>query len=356
MNRESHAKASRSRRILLVDDDANFAGLLKDFLLTYRPGEWTVHTAANYNEALACLKEHSFNLVVLDLQMPVMDGMQFLTLLKRSYPGLQVIILSGFVTPEKRTHCLQNGAALVLDKLDFAGGFENICAALENVASVTNEGFRGMLRQVGLPDVLQMECLGRKSTLLEINSHVASGRVFIEDGSIIHAESGPLQGEPALFQLLGLTGGEFHLGPFAKPSRITIDGHWESLLMEAMRLRDEADANIRPGLTAEDAHVPPELPPLEEAASEASQPEKERFTEEVLLCSGTGELLYERQAANVQKRVQLLEFLTSKSNSIGNALEMGHVDRLIMETPDTRVVTVLNLERKVFVRIGIRRN
>src|SRR3990172_5043187 len=104
MTEQAKTKTPQARRILLVDDDADFVAMFGDFLQTHRPGAWAVHTAANYNEALARLKEHSFNLVVLDIQMPVMDGMQFLTLLKRSYPGLQVIILSGMATPENRNY------------------------------------------------------------------------------------------------------------------------------------------------------------------------------------------------------------------------------------------------------------
>jgi CheY-like chemotaxis protein len=290
--------------------------------------------------------------VILDLNMPVMDGLQFLTLLKRSYPGLQVIILTGRASPESRDYCLQKGAALFLSKLDIADGFEKIYAALESVASAPVEGFRGMLRQVGLPDVLQMECLGRKASVLEVVARDGGGRIFIEDGEIVHAEYGPLQGEPALFQLLGLTGGEFHLRPFTRPARPTIDGHWESLLMEAARLRDEAA-----GAAAEvAAAIPvPEQPPVPAAPPEAPPAAAaERVVKEIVLCSGSGELLYEWQAEEVERRVRLLQALTARAASFGRMVPVGLADRLEIETSDGRIVAVLQAERKIFVRVKVK--
>jgi CheY-like chemotaxis protein len=343
------------RRILLVDDDTDFTALLGEFLLMHKPGEWEVHTAANYNQALTQLKAHSFNLVTLDLQMPVMDGLQFLTLLKRSYPGLQVIIVTGLATPENRAFCLQNGAVLVLDKLEVGTQFETMYAALDNVASAPVEGFRGMLRQVGLTDVVQMECLGRKSSVLEINSPNGAGRVFIEDGSIIHAECGSAQGEPALFRLMALAGGEFQLKPFLKPSRMTIDGHWESLLMEAMRLLDEAAATAPPQTPAEpDGAGPDPLLVPAEPLTEAHPLHAERSAEEIVLCSATGEVLYEWQSSGVEKRVRLMELLAAKSGAVGRSLALGQTERLVIETTDSRMIALLGPEHKIFLRVGVR--
>ena len=209
-----------------------------------------------------------------------------------------------------------------------------------------------MLRQVGLPDVLQMECFGRKSSLLEINSHTGTGRIFIENGSIIHAETGSLQGETALFRLLGISGGEIHLRPFVKPARLTVDGHWESLLMEAMRLRDEATANTptEPFTEVSAAAAEPASPP--QPITKEGPSHTHRFAEEVLLCSATGEVLYEWQVAGVEARAKLLDLLANKSNSIGTTLGLGQANRLVIDAPDTRVVALLNPECKVFVRIG----
>ncbi len=332
-------KPARARQILLVDDDNDFIVMFKEFLLRHRPGAWVVHTADHYAPALACLKEHSIDLVVLDLKMPIMDGQQLLMLLKRTHPELQVVMLTSCATPESRSLCLQNGAALFFDKTEVADGLEKIYAALESVASAPTDGFRGLLRQVGLPEVLQMECLGRKSSVLEITSPTGSGRLYIHDGSIIHAEIGLLQGEGALFQLLSLNGGEFMLRPFVRPSRHTIDGHWESLLMEAMRLRDEASAQPPPSAPADGP-----LPPA------PSLPSASRHIQEIVLCSQAGELLYEWQTAGVGHRIHLLAAISKYSVSLAQSLALTRVDRLEIETANERVLILLQSDRRVFVR------
>src|ERR1700677_1596612 len=125
------ARPIPSRRVLLVDDSLDFIQVLKDHLVKKRDPSWIVHTARNYSEALDCLKVNPVDLVVLDIQMPVMDGLQFLTMLKRSRPSLPVVVLSGLVTPQNRDYALQHGAALILDKIDLATGFERLYPALE---------------------------------------------------------------------------------------------------------------------------------------------------------------------------------------------------------------------------------
>jgi CheY-like chemotaxis protein len=341
MNDTIHLKASRAKRILIVDDDAAFIEIFKEFLLTYRPGTWVVHTADHYAPALTCLKENSVDIIVLDLNMPVMDGLQLLTLIKRTHPAIPVVMFTGKVTTENRDASLKNGAALLLDKLEVAGDLKKIYAALESVVAAPTEGFRGMLRQVGLPDVLQMECLNRKSTVLEVTASIDSGRIFIEDGSLIHAESHTQEGEAALFQLLALSGGEFQLKPFTKPARHTIDGHWESLLMESARLRDEAAAaNAPPGPDVLLAEAEPESPPVS----------LDRKVEEIVLCSATGELLYEWQSKNVDRRIQLLELISNVGLSLAKTPLLTRGDRLEVESPDSRAVILIQPDRRVFVQ------
>jgi CheY-like chemotaxis protein len=339
MTTPKEGQTPRARQILLVDDSTDFTELFKEFLLSYRPGEWVVHTADHYAPALACLKEHSIDVAVIDLNMPIMDGMQLLSLIKRNYPELPVVMLTAAASTETRIQCLQAGAALFFDKTEVANGLEKMYAGLESVASTPPEGVRGVLRQVGLTDVMQLECLGRKSSVLEVSSPQESGRIFIHDGSLIHAEIGKLQGEPALFHLLALKGGGFSLKPFVQPAKRTIDGHWESLLMEAARLRDEASAGPG-GLGGGSATA--------DAAKAAAS--AERKIEEILLCSNTGEVLYEWQTHATDRRVQLLNRLFKMSDSFAQSLLLTRVDRLEIEADGKRTVLLLQPDRRVFVR------
>ena len=96
MNDTIHLKASRAKRILIVDDDVAFTEIFKEFLLSHRPGTWVVHTADHYAPALTCLKENRIDLIVLDLNMPVMDGLQLLSMIKRTHPAIPVVLIVAF--------------------------------------------------------------------------------------------------------------------------------------------------------------------------------------------------------------------------------------------------------------------
>lgn len=80
-------------KILLVDDHQILLDGIKAIL--ERDEELTVvDTAANGKEALTKLKETEVDVLLLDLQMPVMDGLETLTQVKKLYPDLNVLMLT----------------------------------------------------------------------------------------------------------------------------------------------------------------------------------------------------------------------------------------------------------------------
>jgi CheY-like chemotaxis protein len=342
----------RRKQFLFVDDDTNFLAGIRQLFSEMSKGSWEIFTAENHSQALGLLRQQSVDVVVLDLEMPVMDGLQFLRLLARTHPGQQVVILTGRATEENRKLCMESGAALFLEKLIAPEGFAVVFDSLEALATAApQEGFRGMMRRVGLQEVLQMECLGRKSSVLEIFTGKVRGRIFISDGSIIHAESGSLQGEVALYGLLGLRGGEFNLRPFSEPARRTISGQYEFLLMEAARLTDE-------GTNVLDS-VPPPAPaaalPVQEftqnpQAADVLPPVGTVRIEEMLLSSGSGELLYECKCASVESRLKLLQSVEHHAGIVSNLMPAGRFDRAEFIIAEGRIICQVQPEMRLFVR------
>ena len=160
------ADVIRRKRILFVDDDPQFLMGIRPLFGEMSKGSWEVLGAENHAVALSLLSKERIDLVVLDIGMPVMDGIQFLQLLGRTHPGQQVAMLTGRGTEERRKACFESGAVLFLEKPLSADGFTAIYAALDSVAGAQPQGgFHGMMRRVGLQEVLQMECLGRKSSV-----------------------------------------------------------------------------------------------------------------------------------------------------------------------------------------------
>ena len=240
---DGNMSGPKQRQILFVDDEDVFQETVRDLFVILSNNTWRIHCAASADQALGILKTNKIELAIVDIVMPVLDGAQFLRILQRRYPDLKKAILTGNATEENRSACLANGADLFIEKPHSTEGLKSIFVMLDELITWTpQEGFQGVLRRVGLQDVIQMECLGRNSSIVEVQDQQMRGRIYIENGSIIHAAAGDGTGEHALQQLLALAGGSFELLPFEPPPQRTINGQWESLLMEAARLRDETAA------------------------------------------------------------------------------------------------------------------
>jgi len=340
-------EAAKRKAFLFVDDDAEFLGSIQALFSEMAGGKRDIFTAGNHAQALALLAKLRVDVVVLDIGMPVMDGIQFLQLLGRTHPGQQVVMLTGGATEENRKTCLESGAVLFLEKPVAPDGFAAVFASLDALAGAAPQGgFRGMMRRVGLQEVLQMECLGRKSSILEVFTGRVRGRVFICDGAIVHAESGALRGEVALYGLLALRGGEFNLLPFTEPPRRTISGQWESLLMEAARLHDEGQQFFEPEETGPGVAEPGEAA----AAAAVGQPAGEVRIEETILCSGAGEVLYEWRSKSLELRLRLLEQIEQQAAQLSALAPVGRFDRLEILTHEGRIVCQVQPDRRLFVQ------
>jgi hypothetical protein len=98
----------------------------------------------------------------------------------------------------------------------------------------------GDLGDVALTLLIQMACSDKKTARLTIRAPEGKGDVFFEAGEIVHAEVGLLEGEKAVYRILGFTSGRFRLSRESPPpSARTIQISWNNLLMEGMRLIDE---------------------------------------------------------------------------------------------------------------------
>lgn len=332
--------------ILFVDDETSFLEAIRGLFTAWSKGAWQVECATSADQALGILKSRNFDLIVVDVNMPVLDGIQFLRLLNRRYPDLKKAAITGYANEERRSACLANGAELFIEKPRSAEGLKSIFAMLEELVTWKQQsGFRGMLRQVGLQDVIQMECLGRNSSILEVQNRLLTGRIYIEDGRIVHAVAGEATGEPAFQKLLSLSGGSFQLQHFEPPSQRTIDGQWEFLLMEAARVRDEM-ASETPATEA--AEEPDALPVAEPSPTESKISLR---VAETLVCGGQGKLLYEWQCADPNARVALMMEIGQLAGQVGRLLPLGKFDRLEIQLATSRAVAQVKPSRMVFVHV-----
>lgn len=104
---------SSNKKILVVDDDQDGLHLL-DFALKSKG--WQVVTAAFGNTALETFKKESFDLVLLDLRLPDIDGLEVMKQMKETSPETEVIIISGFSSVDKAVEATKEGAFYFIEK------------------------------------------------------------------------------------------------------------------------------------------------------------------------------------------------------------------------------------------------
>jgi two-component system response regulator HydG len=95
------------KRILIVNDEEALLVQLKDVL---KGMGMDIYTAQNGIEALHKLAERNFNIVLADLKMPKMDGLQLLENIKKSYPNTYVVIMSDFGQIPQAVKAMKLGA------------------------------------------------------------------------------------------------------------------------------------------------------------------------------------------------------------------------------------------------------
>ena len=102
-----------SEKILLVDDEKEFIDTLAERMHTRG---MDVETTTSAKTALELVEKENFDAVVLDLQMPDMDGLEALKILKEKKPDIQVILLTGHATVEKGIEAMKLGALDLVEK------------------------------------------------------------------------------------------------------------------------------------------------------------------------------------------------------------------------------------------------
>jgi DNA-binding response OmpR family regulator len=102
-----------TQRILVVDDEKNIRLTLAQAL---ESSGLLVQTAGNGEEALQKLSKADFNLILLDLKLPGMDGLEVLRRIRQSRPKLRVIIITAHGTIEYAVEAMKSGAVDFLRK------------------------------------------------------------------------------------------------------------------------------------------------------------------------------------------------------------------------------------------------
>jgi response regulator RpfG family c-di-GMP phosphodiesterase len=225
---------------LLIDVDPEETTVLELRLIEQG---FIVRTARSAEQALSLLAEGETDLVVSELDLAPNGGLALLAEARKASWGKDL----PWVVYTRRQERELAQKAFELGVLDFVNKPANadllvakLKAMLDQRASPrTSRGVSGRLRELGLPDMVQVLFHGRKSGSLKIRAPEGAGEIHFAEGNVVNAFWGELRGEEAFYAMLKLEDGEFGLDPsFRAESRI-IQHSSEALLLEGMRRMDE---------------------------------------------------------------------------------------------------------------------
>ncbi len=137
--------------VLVVDDEEDFVEILS---LRLKDAGEKVHEAFSGKTCLKQLETHAIDVVILDIKMPGMDGIQTLREIKRRHPLVEVILLTGHGTTETAVEGMKQGAFdYLLKPADFTELLDKIAAARQRKDQqeerIRKAEARLLLRKVG---------------------------------------------------------------------------------------------------------------------------------------------------------------------------------------------------------------
>jgi CheY-like chemotaxis protein len=236
------ADSPLKHKILLLDDDPEVLELYQQMLLQL-PSQPEVHIASSGARAMAMLDSDTFNVLVCDLNMPKMDGLQVIAIVRRKYPQLKTVIITGLADEQMRARAYAMGVDLYLEKPANRQEFGFLMDCVESLLDKEQTaGFRGV-QSKSLVDLIQLECLSGSSSVLKITNGKIDARVWIQNGDVIDAQTQEASGEDAFKRILSWRTGNFEILPAESEHPRKILTSYHALLLDTAQSLDEATAD-----------------------------------------------------------------------------------------------------------------
>ncbi len=222
------------KRVLVVDDEEDLTWSIARNLARDKD-RYDLIAVNSSREALDVLSQLPVDLVVSDVRMPEISGLDLLLKIKENYPLTKVIIMTAYGSSEVQDEASKRGCFKYIEKpFEMNKLRELIISGIEQ-----KKGFEGRISDFQLSDLIQMNCLGRLTNAIFVNKDDQKGAIFFEDGNIVHSSVDEMEGENAFYEILTWQGGSFSVEKSRKAKMVTIHKGWQTLLLEGMRRADE---------------------------------------------------------------------------------------------------------------------
>ncbi len=191
-------------KVLIVDDELEYLEILKKGLQKYED-RFEVLTALGGEEAIKVLKREYISVLVTDLIMPEVGGLELLAHMTRNYPTTPCIVMTGYDSPELREIVRRKDILHYIAKpIDFN---ELAWAIIEGLDRLDKGDFKAGVSASSLLQLINME---QKTCLLEVRYGTKKkGFLYFVNGILYNALYDDLEGEDAALEMIGWDQADF---------------------------------------------------------------------------------------------------------------------------------------------------
>jgi len=220
---------------MIVDDEEDIVLGLSRFL---KKNGYDVVYETSPKKALELLSAEPSDILIADVKMDELSGLELINEAKKKNPDIKIIIMTARGSEEIERISYERGALEYLEK-----PFD-VEYLLEVLKKIETGGFKGVVKELGLIDFLNILHMERALAIVNVTSAIGSGKIYFQDGEIVHAQFINLEGIDALKEILNLKGGSFSVERNIKPPKITIRKSFNNLMLELFAKTDEEVSEI----------------------------------------------------------------------------------------------------------------
>jgi CheY-like chemotaxis protein len=227
--------------ILIVDENKELVQSFIENMGEINPN-YTVKTASDGKTALQILEGEKIDIVLLDTQIPVMNGIQLLSELKDRWIWVPVVIITDSYTIEKNPKLRDFGIIDFIKKPFFP---ENIVIRIDDI--IKNRDKKDVIKNLGLPPIMQLIEMEKRTGILTMKIGDKNGRFFFKDGKAMDIEIKGLTTGAALEAFINslYEDREINIEYIDHRKDKKIDMSLLEMVMEASRIKDER--KMQPG-------------------------------------------------------------------------------------------------------------
>lgn len=234
------------KRVLIVDDEEDMLWMLQRNLDNGIPNIETF-TAQSGDEALDVLRQNDITLVITDINMPGMSGLELLTEVSNTYPKSKVIIMTAYPSNAFENKAKKEGAVQFIEK---PFDINEMRKTVEDTLNDDSDEISQPAGGIALLDIIQFNGLAKSTSALKVVDGSREGMIFFKEGLVVHVIFDNQSGEAAFFKIIEIEGAEIHNLNDVEPPLVSMGKTVESLLLEAAVMKDEEGLNDKTGTNA----------------------------------------------------------------------------------------------------------